>query len=56
MKILKNLKIDFVIKIAELNNGIGPTTAYTKEIFSEYNQLGVCVWAVKNDRIDLLFN
>lgn len=24
-----------VIKIAELNNGIGPTTAYTKEIFSE---------------------
>ena len=25
----------------------------TKEIFSEYNQLGVCVWAVKNDRIDL---
>ena len=22
-----------VIKIAELNNGIGPTTAYTKEIF-----------------------
>lgn len=24
-----------VIKIAELNNGIGPTTAYTKEVFSE---------------------
>ena len=25
----------------------------TKEKFSEYNQLGVCVWAVKNDRLDL---
>lgn len=43
----------FVIKTNQLENIQYVLKKNFKQIFSEYNQLAICAWAIKNEKIDL---